>query len=443
MRQSLAVFIGKCVYALTRLRGGGSAFPGLVALRVAPRLLQNAFSRLPRGIIFVLGSNGKSTTTHMVSQLLRAHGLNVFTNPTGANLPQGVASSLLRQVGIGGVIRADIAVLEVDEAFAVELAEILTPRVVLGLNTQVDQLYRFIDTERAGDMMLDAMSLASEAIVTNRDDPFLSTIDARMAAVSTTSPIRDSPNKASAPAQGRPTPRVVAFGVADDVVAASPNGLLNAQNFSEPSHASALDLVTEVTAISDLGTTLTMKDERLDLSLPARGMHYAIDAAAAVTTVQQVLGSEWSAELTAAAFSDMKPAYGRGEVLPFESTDVTFVMFKNMASLQLNLDSLPTETGPVMVAIDEGTPDMSWIYDVRFDALRHVDVISGDKCWQMANCLTMKGVTFDLVEPNVEKAVACMRELATPGVRQTWVVNYEITMIARKLIGFSELASGS
>lgn len=442
MRQSLAVIIGKCVYALTRLRGGGSAFPGLVALRVAPRLLRNAFSRLPRGIIFVLGSNGKSTTTHMVSQVLRAHGLNVFTNPTGANLPQGVASSLLRQVGIGGVIRADIAVLEVDEAFAVELAEILTPRVVLGLNTQVDQLYRFIDTERAGDMMLDAMTLASEAIVTNRDDPFLSTIGTRMATGSSPTPNKDAPNKASAPAQKK-APRVVAFGVADDVVAASPNGLLNAQNFSEPNHASALDLVTEVTAISDLGTTLTMNDERLDLSLPARGMHYAVDAAAAVTTVREVLGSEWSAELTATAFSAMKPAYGRGEVLPFESTDVTFVMFKNMASLQLNLDSLPPETGPVMVAIDEGTPDMSWIYDVRFDALRHVDVISGDKCWQMANCLTMKGVTFDLVEPNVEKAVARMRELATPGVRQTWVVNYEITMIARKLIGFGELASGS
>ncbi len=441
MRQSLAVIIGKCVYALTRLRGGGSAFPGLVALRVAPRLLQNAFSRLPRGIIFVLGSNGKSTTTHMVSQVLRAHGLNVFTNPTGANLPQGVASSLLRQVGMGGVIKADIAVLEVDEAFAVDLAEILAPRVVLGLNTQIDQLYRFIDTERAGVMMLDAMTLASEAIVTNRDDPFLSTIGARVVALRTPTPNGDARSTASAPAQGRATPRVVAFGVAGDVVAASPNGLLNARNFSDPSHASALNVVTEVTAISDLGTTLTTQDGRLDLSLPARGMHYAVDAAAAVTTVQQVLGAEWSAQLTAAAFAAMKPAYGRGEVLPFEDTDVTFVMFKNMASLQLNLDSLPTETGPVMVAIDEGTPDMSWIYDVRFDALRHVDVISGDKCWQMANCLTMKGVTFDLVEPNVEKAVARMKELAAPGVRQTWVVNYEITMIARKLIGFSELAS--
>lgn len=420
MRQSLAVIIGKCVYALTKLRGGGSAFPGLVALRIAPRLLQNAFIRLPRGIVFVLGSNGKSTTTHMVSQVLRAHGLSVFTNPTGANLPQGVASSLLRQVGMGGVIRADIAVLEVDEAFAVELAEILLPRVVLGLNTQIDQLYRFIDTERAGVMMLDAMALASEAIVTNRDDPFLSTVGTRGS-----------------------SDRVVAFGVSRDVVAASPNGLLNAQNFSEPGKATKLNVVTEVTALSDLGTTLTMHGEQLELSLPARGMHYAVDAAAAVTTVRHVLGAEWSAQLAAGAFAAMKPAYGRGEVLPFESTDVTFVMFKNMASLQLNLDSLPRETGPVMVAIDEGTPDMSWIYDVRFDALRHVDVISGDKCWQMANCLAMKGVTFDLVEPNVEKAVSRMRELATAGVRQTWVVNYEITMIARKLIGFSELASSS
>jgi UDP-N-acetylmuramyl tripeptide synthase len=422
VRQSLAVIIGKCVYALTKLRGGGSAFPGLVALRIAPRLLQNAFTRVPRGIVFVLGSNGKSTTTHMVSQILRGHGLKVFTNPTGANLPQGVASSLLRQVGARGVVRADIAVLEVDEAFAVELAEILAPRVVLGLNTQVDQLYRFIDTERAGVMMLDAMSLASEAIVTNRDDPFLSTVDDRRAAK---------------------TPRVVAFGVASEVVAASPNGLLNAQNFADRSRVTALDVVTEVTALTDSGTTLRTRDMNVALSLPARGMHYAVDAAAAVTTVQQVLGEDWSADLTAAAFAAMKPAYGRGEVLPFDATDVTFVMFKNMASLQLNLDALPHETGPVMVAIDEGTPDMSWIYDVRFDALRHVDVISGDKCWQMANCLAMKGVTVDLVEPRVEKAVARMRELVTPGVRQTWVVNYEITMIARKLIGFSELASGS
>jgi hypothetical protein len=333
--------------------------------------------------------------------------------------------------------------LEVDEAFAVELAEMLAPRVVLGLNTQVDQLYRFIDTERAGVMMLDAMALASETIVTNRDDPFLSTISDRVS-----TPNGDSENGANArqgahTSKTRAFPRVVAFGVAGDVVAASPNGLLNAQNFAERRGVTALDVVTEVTELRDAATTLSTRGGLLSLSLPARGMHYAVDAAAAVTTVQEVLGTEWSAEFTATAFAAMKPAYGRGEVLPFENTDVAFVMFKNMASLQLNLDALPQDPGPVMVAIDEGTPDMSWIYDVRFDSLRHVDVLSGDKCWQVANCLTMKGVTFGVVEPNVDKAVARMRELATAGVRQTWVVNYEITMIARKLIGFTELASGT
>lgn len=431
MRQFLAVLIGKFVYAATKLRGGGSAFPGLVALRIAPRLLATAFGRLPRGVVFVLGSNGKSTTTHMISELLRHHGLRVFTNPTGANLPQGVASSLLRQVGASGIIDADIAVLEVDEAFAVALAEILTPRVVLGLNTQVDQLYRFIDTERAGVMMLDAMILARDGIVTNRDDPFLSTVGEHMNS-----------------ARGSVTPRVVSFGVSADVVNESPSGLLNAENFSTKSAGRSKKKTpekvnTEVVALTTNGAQLSTRSALLDITLPARGLHYAVDAAAAITTSQQVLDDAWSSETTQQAFAAMKPAYGRGEVLPFAQTSVTFVMFKNLASLQLNLDALSPDVGPVMLAIDEGTPDMSWIYDVNFDALAHVDVVSGDKCWQIANCLTMKGVSFDRVEPRVDKAVAFMRTIADDRAPQTWIVNYEITMIARALIGFGELETGA
>lgn len=422
MRQSLAVLTGKAVLALTKLRGGGSAFPGLVALKIAPNLLQLAFSSIPRGVIFVLGSNGKSTTTHMISEILRAHGLSVFTNPTGANLPQGVASSLLGQVGPRGIIQADIAVLEVDEAFAVELAQILHPRVVLGLNTQIDQLYRFIDTERVGQMMLDAMCLASDAVVSNRDDPFLVTIDRALAG------------------RSRRPPRLAYFGVSPDVVASSPHGLLNAQNF-ELSETAGPDrsASVEVTAIERGRARLRVGQENLDITLPASGLHYAVDAAAATTVAQAELGDAWSPEVTQSAFATMRPAYGRGEVLPLGNTEVTMVMFKNLASLQLNLDALPPDPGPLMLAIDEGTPDMSWIYDVSFDAVRHVDVVSGDKAWQMALCLTMKGVSLGVVEPDVSKAVATMRRMALAERPQTWIVNYEVTMIARKLIGFGEL----
>ena len=116
MRTTGAVLAGRAVRVLARLRGGGSAVPGRVALAIDPRFAARAVESVPLGVVFVSGSNGKSTTTHMLVRALRAHGLSVFTNPSGANLPQGVASALLAEVPLSGRLRADIAVLEVDEA---------------------------------------------------------------------------------------------------------------------------------------------------------------------------------------------------------------------------------------------------------------------------------------------------------------------------------------
>jgi hypothetical protein len=61
----------------------------------------------------------------------------------------------------------------------------------------------------------------------------------------------------------------------------------------------------------------------------------------------------------------------------------------------------------------------------------------------MATCLAMKGITIHHIEPNVHKAVDYMRSIAVKNVQQTWIVNYEVTMIARKLIGFGELETQS
>ena len=171
LRYIPAVIAGKLARVATRLRGGGSSFPGFLANRMAPDLLSTLGEQFGYGVVFVLGSNGKTTTTHMISEVLRAHGLRVFTNPTGANLPQGVTSALLADATLTGRVRADVAVLEVDEGFAVDLADILKPRVVVALNVQVDQLYRFYETERVADMMLDTATRAHGRVVLNRDDP--------------------------------------------------------------------------------------------------------------------------------------------------------------------------------------------------------------------------------------------------------------------------------
>lgn len=420
MRRFFAILLGRLARFATRLRGGGSAFPGYLVRKIWPRFIEDVSAQWRHGVVFVLGSNGKSTTTHMLSEVLRAHGLRVFTNPSGANLPQGIASAMLSEVTLSGRLPADVAVLEVDEAFAVDLAEVLNPRTVLMLNCQVDQLYRFYETERVADMMLDASVLAGEHIVTNREDPLLSQVAARLGS--------------------RPVPDVTFFGASDAVLGASKHGLLNAPDFRDDAAGKRPDALAEVSSSGGREATIAIGGRTVEVELPARGLHYAIDAAAASATASLVLGHSFDPQRLVAAFAAMRPAYGRGEVIPFGNETVEFIMFKNGPSLQLNLDSLTTPPEQVMFALDEGTPDISWIYDVSFDALDHVDVVTGEKAWQVALALAYAGVPVTTVEPDLEKAIEIMRRLPAPDHdRKLWFVNYEQMMLARKHLGFPDL----
>ncbi|MCA5923462.1 MULTISPECIES: MurT ligase domain-containing protein [Curtobacterium] len=415
MRFFIPILIGRILRALARARGGGSAYPGFIVLKLVPDFLQHVTKQFPNGVVFVLGSNGKSTTTHMISDIVRAHGLRVFTNPSGANLPQGIASALLSEVSLTGKLKADIGILEVDEAFAVELAGILSPSTVTMLNVQVDQLYRFFETERVATMMLDTAALSTANVITNRDDQFLD---------------------AYAGVAGQ---RVLRFGASAEVVAAAPNGLQNADDFDRrdavPNTADA-----EVVVNTGDGATLRFAGTDIPVRLPARGLHYAVDAAAATATASAALGEQFRADAVTKAFGTMKPAYGRGERLPIAGESAEFTMFKNAASLQLNLDALPDQPEQVLMAIDEGTPDISWIYDIDFSKLDHVDVVSGDKAWQIAIALEHAGVRIGRVEPDVEAAIRHMEQLgSTTRGTKNFIVNYEIMMIARKALGHPDM----
>lgn len=415
MRFLIPILVGRILRALARARGGGSAYPGYIVLKLVPDFLQHVTKQFPNGVVFVLGSNGKSTTTHMISDIVRAHGLRVFTNPSGANLPQGIASALLSEVSLTGKLKADIGILEVDEAFAVELAGILSPSTVTMLNVQVDQLYRFFETERVATMMLDTAALSARNVITNRDDQFL---DAYVGAAGQ---------------------QVLRFGASAEVVAAAPNGLQNADDFdrqdAEPNVADA-----EVVVNTGDGATIRFAGADIPVRLPARGLHYAVDAAAATATASAALGDQFRADAVTKAFGTMKPAYGRGERLPIAGESAEFTMFKNAASLQLNLDALPDRPEQVLMAIDEGTPDISWIYDIDFSKLDHVDVVSGDKAWQIAIALEHAGVRIGKVEPDVEAAIRHMEQLGTTtSGTKNFIVNYEIMMIARKALGHPDM----
>ena len=165
--------VAHVVHAATKLRGGGSALPGLVMERLDPGFLKRTLADLPRGVVIISGTNGKTTTTKMVAQLLRAHGLKVFTNPTGSNFTRGIASALLGQINEEGKLDADIAVVELDEAHAIHFMRQVTPQYSLVLNVLRDQLDRFGEIDHTAKLLAKVVNATTKGVVLNREDPLV------------------------------------------------------------------------------------------------------------------------------------------------------------------------------------------------------------------------------------------------------------------------------
>ena len=171
--------IGKAVRAASRLaHGGGSAFPGKIVERIDPQFLSRTLAQLPLGVVLVSGTNGKTTTTRMVASMLQSLGLKVFTNPTGSNFTRGVVSSLLAEVSLSGKLDADIAVLELDEAYAVHFVKQVPPDYCLLLNVMRDQLDRFGEIDNTARLLSKAAEATTGTVgstVRTRASPVLLT----------------------------------------------------------------------------------------------------------------------------------------------------------------------------------------------------------------------------------------------------------------------------
>lgn len=107
----------------------------------------------------------------MVASMLQSLGLKVFTNPTGSNFTRGVVSSLLAEVSLSGKLDADIAVLELDEAYAVHFVKQVPPDYCLLLNVMRDQLDRFGEIDNTARLLSKAAEATTGTVVLNREDP--------------------------------------------------------------------------------------------------------------------------------------------------------------------------------------------------------------------------------------------------------------------------------
>lgn len=130
------------ILRLSRL-GSGNTWPGHFVLKLFPKLVLPARYIPRRGFVLISGTNGKTTTAKLIVHALRKKGFSVITNASGANLLNGIVSSLLLNSPIFGSTRYDYAVFEVDEFAVTDVSELLPPSLFVLLNLSRDQLDRY------------------------------------------------------------------------------------------------------------------------------------------------------------------------------------------------------------------------------------------------------------------------------------------------------------
>lgn len=413
--------IGRAVRHASRLlHHGGSALPGKVVERIDPGFLARTLSSLPYGVVLVSGTNGKTTTTRMVASMLSDMGLRVFTNPTGSNFTRGVVSSLLTQVSTFGHLHADIAVLELDEAYAVHFVRQVRPRYALLLNVMRDQLDRFGEIDNTARLLAHVARATTGTVVLNREDPRI----ARLAD------------------EVQPGVQVRYFGLSqalrsyfpsdDDMhntdmqaAAVQAAGAQPTGAGSSTATATATSSVTydpdrlnadvTLTHVGDHEATYRIADHDIATSVKLEGVYNLFNAAAAATVVRAVTADTpqgvASDDDLIASLSRVTPAFGRGETISVGGTPVELLLVKNPMGFRLSLASFPPAGHDTMIIINDEYADgrdMSWLWDVDFTGLRGTGVatVSGTRAWDMALRLEYDQVPVSHVDTDLEQAVA-------------------------------------
>ena len=390
IRPTHTQLVGKSIKRLMRLRGGGSALPGLVVERLDPDFLSRALSDLPNGVVVISGTNGKTTTTKMVTQLLRAHGMKVFTNPSGSNFTRGIVASLIDKVDKDGKLDADIAVLELDEAHAVHFVKIVQPRYSLVLNVLRDQLDRFGEIDHTAKLLQKVVNATTDGIILNREDSLVRAL------------VPDVKSKK----------KVQYFGLSSELRTLFPSdaemhgGKTTGEKLPNPHSGDViLEKIENRSATFSFGT----KSQK-PVELKIDGVYNVLNAAGALALARMICGaSVKDSEALLKELSEVRPAFGRGEAITIGSDPLEIVLVKNPSGFRLALRSYAETPAATMIAINDNYADgrdMSWLWDVPFESLSSgVAMVSGIRAYDMALRLQYDLVDVSHVIPDLPDAL--------------------------------------
>lgn len=405
-----SIVVGKSILLGLKILGRrGSALPGYAIEKIDKNFLRDMLAQLPDGVVVISGTNGKTTTTKMVAKILSDSGKRVLTNPTGSNFTRGVVASIVKPVSLAGKLPFDIAVIELDEAYAAKFVQQIKPRASLILNVMRDQMDRFGEIDYTAQLLSAVVKKTTEVVVLNRDDTRVSKL------------YKDA------------SASVNYYGVAPSLkdIFRDDDELHGGSSASSKQPATV-----QLDAIDDDKITTTIDGHKQTFALALYGLYNAQNAVAAMALCHALAVPRGE---IIKSIATVKPAFGRGERIMVGKKQVILQLVKNPSGFRQSLLGASKINDVVtLIAINDAYADgrdVSWLWDVSFEVLQNKTIItSGVRAADMALRLQYEDIKVKQITPNLYAALDDALNIAKNGDTVHIYTTYTAMLDLRKYL---------
>lgn len=394
-----AILVGKIIAFIIRAAGGGAtAAPGYYALKLDPNLVRKLSGKLSKNIL-VSGTNGKTTTSRLIFQILSQKN-TIIHNRQGSNLLRGMASTLMAHT----LDNQSIGLWETDEATLEGAVSQINPDIVVLLNLFRDQLDRYgeVNTIRAKWQKVVEGLPKKTTLILNADDPGIAFL-ARSAKCSVVF-FGITDKKINLPAVSNAADTRYCPNCAHKIIFntqfSSHLGHYHCSNcdFKRPKpHIKARDLVFEPDFSTKFNLTLNSRLLSLSYQLPGLFNVYNVLAAVSLANTFDLEDDNLTSRL-----SNFSGAFGRFQKIEVGTKKIIIFLVKNPTGANEVLRTITTQNNlHILAALNDNFADgrdVSWIWDSNWEILtssvKSVS-ISGIRSWDLANRLKYAGFELD------------------------------------------------